>query len=684
MTTKKKLETAEFKRSININDSFSKEEMKSLILIPEINILVKSSSAKKNYNPLLISKKIFYKIILEEIHKHFLKERNNLMSKIISLLIREIANISKVVEENIILNKLISHLEKRRILNYEPPKKSKVLNLSLYDISINKIENEIKDNTRTNSERHYYTPFELNKSNDESFKLSKQTSKNNTILNKKLFHGQKMTDYNFRGNNNENGGMVNEILNYNNLSTNKLASKERGNSFNKNKKILNKPNKEYIKINYCQINQNKKSNNNIKNSSKYNLSNKNRVINKRKNNVTHIYSKIEKDNIYKNSSKSINKRKINYDRDEKKTINSSFSIKKTKDSLEKKNIISPNISIVHFLNNNSDILNHIETTQFDIFTLDEKIGKENTLSLIGYYIFNRFGFYNIINYSNFEKWCKKISEGYLRTNSYHTDLHAADITHTCLIYFKIGKVNEICKFSKISKCSLFLSCMCHDYKHPGVNNNYLKETKNELSLIYNDNSILENMHISEAFKLMNVDEEYNIFNKVEINIYKQIRKEMVSCVLATDMTFHNFYVDFMKEQINNKNDKSNQEQNNNKDNKCYQNYMNLLIHSADISNPTKPFEIYFKWAKLVVNEFYEQGDKEKELGLVCSCDRNKTTLYQSQLGFINYIEIPFFSLFADIFKKLKFYLDTLNENKNKLIEMQEDENNNESNKVNNS
>ena len=77
MTTKKKLETAEFKRSININDSFSKEEMKSLMLIPEINILVKSSSAKKNYNPLLISKKIFYKIILEEIHKHFLKERNN-------------------------------------------------------------------------------------------------------------------------------------------------------------------------------------------------------------------------------------------------------------------------------------------------------------------------------------------------------------------------------------------------------------------------------------------------------------------------------------------------------------------------------------------------------------------------------------------------------------------------------
>ena len=225
-------------------------------------------------------------------------------------------------------------------------------------------------------------------------------------------------------------------------------------------------------------------------------------------------------------------------------------------------MISTNISIVKFLNDNSEILNTIETVNFNIFNLDEKIGKENTLSLIGYYIFNRFGFYNIINYNNFEKWCKKISEGYLRTNPYHTDLHAADITHTCLIYFKIGKINEICKLSKISKCSLFLSCICHDYKHPGVNNNFLKETKNVLSLTYNDTSILENMHISEAYKLINSNEEYNIFSNVDINVYKQIRKEMISCVLATDMTFHNFYVDYMKEQIklsNNKDDKNKKE-----------------------------------------------------------------------------------------------------------------------------
>ena len=41
--------------------------------------------------------------------------------------------------------------------------------------------------------------------------------------------------------------------------------------------------------------------------------------------------------------------------------------------------------------------------------------------------------------------------------------------------------------------------------------------------------------------------------------------------------------------------------------------MNVLIHSSDISNPKTPFDIYFKWAELVVKEFYAQGDKEKKL-----------------------------------------------------------------------
>ena len=55
----------------------------------------------------------------------------------------------------------------------------------------------------------------------------------------------------------------------------------------------------------------------------------------------------------------------------------------------------------------------------------------------------------------------------------------------------------------------------------------------------------------------------------------------------------------------------------------------------------------------------------------CSCDRNKVTIYQSQLGFINFIEIPYFSVFINVFENLKFYMDNLNNNKQRLTKMQE-------------
>ena len=225
-------------------------------------------------------------------------------------------------------------------------------------------------------------------------------------------------------------------------------------------------------------------------------------------------------------------------------------------------------------------------------------------------------------------------------------------------------INDIINLDNISFLSLFLSCLCHDYKHPGINNNYLIETNNSIAINYNDISVLENMHISETFKLIHSNKDCNIFENLPKNTYKKLRKQMISCVLNTDMSYHKESLDFMNKYLT---DKDNSEKNN-------QNFMNLIIHSADISNPTKKFDIYYKWAELVVEEFYLQGDKEKELGLNCSCDRNKISIYKSQLGFIDFIEIPFYGLFAKIFPKLDFFMDNLNNNKER-IKLLEDEDN---------
>ena len=99
--------------------------------------------------------------------------------------------------------------------------------------------------------------------------------------------------------------------------------------------------------------------------------------------------------------------------------------------------------------------------------------------------------------------------------------------------------------------------------------------------------------------------------------------------------------------------------------------MGLLIHAADISNPTNKYDIYKKWADLVVEELFQQGDKEKELGIKCTFDRKTMTSYQNQLAFINNIELEFYTLFVIIFPKLKYLLENLNNNKNEVLKHQE-------------
>ena len=211
--------------------------------------------------------------------------------------------------------------------------------------------------------------------------------------------------------------------------------------------------------------------------------------------------------------------------------------------------------------------------------------------------------------------------------------------------------------------------MCHDFKHGGLNNNFLRLTKDKLAIRYNDISILENMHISEAFKLMNTNPECDLFSGVDKKLYEKMRKQMISCVLSTDMANHKGHINFMKTVISQKNDK----------NEDSQEYMNLLIHAADVSNPTKPFNIYFKWAKLVVEEFCQQGDKEKALGLECTCDRKTVNLSKNQIGFIDYVVEEFVSNYIKVFPSLKFLHDNLVKNRELFVNYKEESDNSESN-----
>ena len=607
----------DFDSNINLSEQYLENKLAHLIKIfPELNnFITKQKNSNVNsthpHQHMIIDKYVFYQTVLGKIKQYFELKESFIISESISIILKDINNIihqtnCKQSERNQIKNKntfpLINRTKSRQMSKER-----------LNGETIERNKTFRKYSTRSNGKKKINEPKHSNLNKIFNFEELNRDKINYVYLNFDKNKKQKI-----------------RVVHFTNIDGNTEHTQKK----NFNKSLTKKSNL-------------KKSNYKTKDLNKTINFKSDNVINNQKSNKRVLFIKTKTEYPLRNKSNGMkqHEKSIKWEKSEKSTTYNS-----TNYSLYEKNL--------------NDEFN-IDDKDFNIFEFDKSVGRENTLVLIGKYIFNYFDFEEIINQSKFNNWCKKISEGYNRNNSYHTDLHAADITHTSYIFFKEGLINEIIKLDNSSICALFLSCICHDYKHPGLNNNYLIETNNEIAIRYNDYSILENMHISETFKLIHSNKSYNIFENFEKEKYKKMRKQMISCVLTTDMSNHKKSLDFMNKCLN----ENNQIQEDDK-----QNYMNLIVHSADISNPTKTFDIYYKWAELVVEEFYQQGDKEKELGLNCSCDRNKISLYKSQLGFIDYVEIPFYTLFVKVFPKLNFLYENLSNNRQR-IKLLEEENN---------
>jgi hypothetical protein len=201
-------------------------------------------------------------------------------------------------------------------------------------------------------------------------------------------------------------------------------------------------------------------------------------------------------------------------------------------------------------------------------------------------------------------------------------------------------------------------------------------------LIILDVSVLENYHVAESFKIIKSKEEFNIFSELSKDEYKTMRKRIVESVLATDMTFHAKQFSFLKLKIESLSIREGQNLetifdglDNTATYATQQEFLNITIHACDISNPTKPFHIYSKWADRVMEEFWRQGDKEKDLKLPISflCDRITVKKPGAQIGFMEGIVGPFISAYLEFFPELNFLIENVNINKSRFKVIKEEE-----------
>lgn len=235
-------------------------------------------------------------------------------------------------------------------------------------------------------------------------------------------------------------------------------------------------------------------------------------------------------------------------------------------------------------------------------------------------------------------------------------------------------------------------------------------------MIYNDASVLENYHIASAFRIFSIT-DCNILSTLTRDEWMDVRKIMISCILATDMSHHFEMVaqldplfdkiERMKEEnrqhmtggdqqdhvVSVTTDNSNPSSNDSapavtasptpaltsappsatvpptpsleltRDDIIH--LLNVLLHSADISNPGKPWKIAKSWGDRIQAENFAQGDLERKMNLPVSpfMDRQQENQAQASMNFIDFIVAPLQLAIVRAFPTLAPLADNLIKNR---------------------
>lgn len=223
-------------------------------------------------------------------------------------------------------------------------------------------------------------------------------------------------------------------------------------------------------------------------------------------------------------------------------------------------------------------------------------------------------------------------------------MHAADVAQT--IHYMLSQTGIMNYLSELEIFAILIAALIHDYEHTGTTNSFHINTGSDMAMLYNDRAVLENHHASAAFRMLKED-EYNIFSNLSREEYKEIRNLVIDMVISTDMSFHNQQLKNMKSLIA----IASSDTHYNKTNVDLKfKALSFILHCCDISHPAKKWDIHHRWTMLLIEEFFRQGDLERELGLDISplCDRNSTVIPKSQIVFIEVIVEPSLAVCADL------------------------------------
>jgi 3'5'-cyclic nucleotide phosphodiesterase len=294
---------------------------------------------------------------------------------------------------------------------------------------------------------------------------------------------------------------------------------------------------------------------------------------------------------------------------------------------------------------NDESLHSLISWDFNPLRLEDSILLRNSIR-----IFDQWNF--PAEHPNFTPLLTLIYSNYHSKNPYHNFKHAYSVLAATAGILQAG-ASDALETSDLEELSLLIAALGHDVGHPGINNDYFVKSRHKLAMKYNDQSVLENLHSSLLFEL--IEKDSTMVNFFDRSDFSKLRKLVISSILNTDMKVH-FDITGKLQEIE---DIETPEQR--------KFLMTVIVHAADLGNPVLPTEQSHQWALRVVKEFHNQYLKEKEEGLTwapfMSCDPgNIKEIAKLQISFIEYVVSPMWNALSRILPKLDECTQRMNQN----------------------
>lgn len=268
-----------------------------------------------------------------------------------------------------------------------------------------------------------------------------------------------------------------------------------------------------------------------------------------------------------------------------------------------------------------------------------------------------------------------IEEQY-RPVPYHNSVHAADVLNSMMFLMKQHKQTNVRRpFTTVHKFAAYVAAVTHDAGHFGSNNRFHVMQHHPIAVLYNDSSPLENMHCAIGFLVLRQPAAAGFLQRpreredapemtpspsgaqpggncayLTDEQFTDFRRIVIEAVLMTDMAKHFEATSRFRASIGYDEAtgtcSSDAAVHDEPDIEHAAKAVGILLKTSDIGHTAKPLAITREMTRRIHQEFFTQGDQERQMGIPISplCDRESANVPKSQVGFLQHLVFPLYNV----------------------------------------